>query len=102
MHKLALRIRSGFLNYTDDQMRHEFGWAHARWHELVENLQFLIDADPEDKFQDRELLLELAGLARRKGLDWSSWYKLRLCNDEHDDKCFPCRDTYSKTCPQSG
>jgi hypothetical protein len=102
MHKLALRIRRGLLNSTEEEMRAKFGWAHARWHELVENVQFLIDTDPENEFQDQALLVELAELVRRQGLDWNSWYKLRLCDKADDDKCFPCRDTHSKTCPYAG
>lgn len=99
MHRLALRLRNGLLNSSEKELRTQFPWAHARWFELVENVQFLIDTDPDDTFQDQPLLLELADLVRRQGLDWGSWYKLRLCSDAQDDTCFPCRDAHSKTCP---
>lgn len=98
MHNLTHRLHEDLLSMSENDLRNRFPWAHARWHEFVANIQGMIDRDPDDKFGDQALLMKAMQTARKKGLDWHSWYASRLCENATDSECFPCRQTRSAKC----
>ena len=43
MHRAVHRIRQQLDNTTEFEMMFKYSWAHARWYELVANIEYLID-----------------------------------------------------------
>ena len=98
MHKSVHALGRHLNASTPDKIKYSYAWAHARWFELVANVQYLVDDDASDAHGDQAQLLGVAGLARERGLDWQGWYTARECTSANDTKCFPCQDTHSKLC----
>jgi hypothetical protein len=91
MHRCVRRLYTQLNETSVASMKSKFGWAHARWFELAENAQALIDLDPMDNFGDQSLLLDTMELVQSKGLAWDDWYTSRGCANASDTHCFPCR-----------
>lgn len=79
MHGIVHSLGAVLRNTSADSMKFKFSWAQARWFELVENIQWLLDRDPSNNFDDRAQLLSIAATAKATGLDWERWYAQRKC-----------------------